>query len=129
MQQIASSQADSTQRRVFLFYPPGKAYQRGEDRSQGNIDQSSATAMRAPNDMGYAAAGLKSRGYQVFFRDYQSERQPVAQLIADFTAFRPDVVAISITNSTIFSDLEIVADLKSLSPFTAILKGALLKMI
>ena len=37
--------------KIFLFYPPGPQYQRGEDRSQGNIDQSTATTIRAPNDM------------------------------------------------------------------------------
>ena len=48
--------------RVFLFYPPGPQYQRGEDRSQGNVSDSAATVMRAPNDMGYASALLKQKG-------------------------------------------------------------------
>ena len=39
-----------------LFYPPGRFFQRGEDRSQGNVEQSTATSMRAPNDLGYAAS-------------------------------------------------------------------------
>ena len=42
--------------RVFLFYPSGPQHQRGEDRSQGNVSDSAATVMRAPNDMGYASA-------------------------------------------------------------------------
>ena len=46
--------------RCLLFYPPGDAYQRGEDRSQGNISDSAATVVRAPNDMGYACAILKN---------------------------------------------------------------------
>ena len=49
-------------KRVLLFYPPGPIYQRGEDRSQGNVSDSAATVMRAPNDMGYASAILKEMG-------------------------------------------------------------------
>lgn len=44
--------------RVLLFYPPGALFQRGEDRCQQNIDDGSAQAMRACNDLGYAAAIL-----------------------------------------------------------------------
>ena len=29
-------------KKVFLFYPPGPQYQRGEDRSQGNVDRLNA---------------------------------------------------------------------------------------
>ena len=46
----------SEKNKVLLFYPPGKIYQRGEDRCQQAVDGSSAEAMRACNDLGYAAA-------------------------------------------------------------------------
>ena len=112
--------------RVFLVYPPGAQYQRGEDRSQGNVTDSAATVMRAPNDMGYAAALLKRRGYVVSFRDYQTERLGTDDLLRDFREFRPAATFISITNSTILSDLAIVNRLKSLNPdLLVILKGAL----
>ena len=39
-----------------LIYPNGALYQRGEERSQGNIGKSTATSARACNDLGYAAA-------------------------------------------------------------------------
>jgi hypothetical protein len=50
--------ADMEKKRVLLFYPPGALFQRGEDRCQQNIDEGSAQAMRACNDLGYAAAIL-----------------------------------------------------------------------
>src|SRR5258708_24861002 len=117
---------DPIEKRVFLLYPPGPQYQRGEDRSQGNVTDSAATVMRAPNDMGYAAALLKRRGYEVTFRDYQTERLGTDDLLRDFREFRPAATFLSITNSTILTDLAIVSRLKSLNPdLLVILKGAL----
>ena len=48
-------------KKAFFFYPPGPQYQRGEDRSQGNIDTSTSTAMRSPNDMAYVSSQLKKK--------------------------------------------------------------------
>ncbi len=113
-------------KRVMLFYPPGRIYQRGEDRSQGNVENSTATTMRAPNDLGYGAATLKAIGHHVFLRDYQTSRRSVDELLADFADFAPDAIFVSITNATIFRDLELVARLKSLSPgLMVMLKGAI----
>jgi anaerobic magnesium-protoporphyrin IX monomethyl ester cyclase len=82
--------------------------------------------MRAPNDMGYAAALLRTLGYVVTFRDYQTERLSVEDLLRDFREFRPTATFLSITNSTILSDLDIIARLKQLNPdLLAVLKGAL----
>ena len=53
-------------KKVFLFYPPGDLYQRGEDRSQGNVTDSTATSMRAPNDMAYVSAQLKKKILKFF---------------------------------------------------------------
>ncbi len=113
-------------KKVMLFYPPGRFYQRGEDRSQGNVEQSTATSMRAPNDLGYAAATLKAAGFAVFLRDYQTERRAPADLLADFDRENPDAVFLSITNSTIFHDLELVRQLKARKPdLMVMLKGAI----
>ena len=46
-------------KKFFFFYPPGSQYQRGEDRSQGNVENSTATSMRAPNDMAYVSSQLE----------------------------------------------------------------------
>lgn len=113
-------------RRVMLFYPPGRFYQRGEDRSQGNVENSTATTMRAPNDLGYAAATLKAKGFEVFLRDYQTSLRTLEELLADFDRFAPDAVFVSITNATIFRDLELVASLKERRPgIMVMLKGAI----
>ncbi|EFL50644.1 Radical SAM domain protein [Solidesulfovibrio fructosivorans JJ]] len=113
-------------KKIMLFYPPGRFYQRGEDRSQGNVEQSTATSMRAPNDLGYAAATLKREGFAVFLRDYQTERLHPDDLFADFERENPDGVFVSITNSTIFDDLGLIAELAKRKPgLLVMLKGAI----
>ena len=69
--------------RVMLLYPPGKLYQRGEDRAQCNIEDSTASSVHACNDLGYAAAILRARGYEVFLRDYQTERKAFSDVERD----------------------------------------------
>lgn len=113
-------------KKIMLFYPPGRFYQRGEDRSQGNVEQSTATSMRAPNDLGYAAATLKKEGFAVFLRDYQTERLHPDDLFADFERENPDGVFVSITNSTIFDDLTLIGELAKRKPgLLVMLKGAI----
>ena len=60
-------------KKVFLFYPPGPQYQRGEDRSQGNVDNSTSTSMRAPNDMGYVSSQLDQKNIENIFTDYAAK--------------------------------------------------------
>ena len=69
---------------IMLIYPPGKLYQRGEDRSQGNIENATATSIRASNDLGYAASMLQKDGFDVFLKDYQTEKLGLDDLINDF---------------------------------------------
>ena len=114
------------QKKILVFYPPSKLYQRGEDRSQGNVEDSSATSMRAPNDLGYASATLKEKGYLVKLKDYQSENLKLPDLEKDFNEFKPDVIFVSITNATIYDDLSIINNLvKNHNKTTVIIKGAL----
>ena len=113
-------------RKFFLFYPPGPMYQRGEDRSQGNISDSAATVMRAPNDMGYASSILKKLHCEVDFIDFQTEKKTRQDLLIKFAEYDPDVIIVSVTNSTIFSDIEIVNLLKKeKNNIIIILKGAI----
>jgi radical SAM superfamily enzyme YgiQ (UPF0313 family) len=113
-------------KKVFLFYPPGDLYQRGEDRSQGNVTNSTATSMRAPNDMAYVSAQLKKKNIEVFFIDYPSEGKNYKDLETDFLKFNPDLACISTTTSTIKFDLEIVKSLKKISEKTKfVIKGSL----
>ena len=123
---FASAGLSSCKDRIFMFYPPGALYQRGEDRCQGNVSDSTATAMRAPNDMGYLSAILKQKGHDVFFRDYQTERLSLDILKVDFVDFSPSIIVLSVTNTTIKEDVEIATELKALKKdISIILKGAL----
>lgn len=112
-------------KRVLLFYPPGLMFQRGEDRCQQNIDDASAEAMRACNDLGYGAAILLKKGYEVKLKDYQSEKLSMDDLYHDFEEFKPDLIMMSITNTTIFDDLKIISDLKNRYNPVTVIKGAL----
>lgn len=110
--------------RVMLLYPPGKAYQRGEDRAQSNIDDSATISAHACNDIGYAAAILRNAEYEVFLKDYQTEKATEAQVKADIEAFSPDLIIISTTNGTILSDIDFVNWVVSFQQCEFILKGA-----
>ena len=111
--------------KVMLIYPPGELYQRGEDRNQGNIERSSATSMRACNDLGYAAAVLLREGYTVFLKDYQTERCSTEDLLADVREFKPDLLMLSVTNATIFEDIAIVNRIVPTHQVIIVLKGAI----
>ncbi len=111
---------------IMLIYPPGRSFQRGEERCQVDIGSSAANSNRACNDIGYAAACLKKEGYSVFLRDYQVENANVDSLVNDIRNEHPDIIFISITNGSIFEDLKIVNLIKEIKPDTIIiLKGAL----
>ena len=111
--------------RVMLLYPPGKLYQRGEDRAQCNIEDSTASSVHACNDLGYAAAILRNAGYSVFLRDYQTERKQFEDVARDFSVFRPDLVFLSTTNATIYDDLAFVRRVKEIIPCHIVFKGAI----
>lgn len=110
--------------RILLMYPPGKLYQRGEDRAQTNISESTASSMHACNDLGYACAILDGLGHDTVIRDYQTEKLAFEDVKADILSLRPDIVFISVTNSTVNSDIEFTGRLLLLHDFTVIFKGA-----
>ncbi|MDD3150365.1 MAG: radical SAM protein [Candidatus Gastranaerophilales bacterium] len=113
-------------KKIMLIYPPGGLYQRGEDRCQSNVKSSTATSIRAANDLAYCAAILQNKNYSVFVRDYQTELLKFEDLLDDFQAYNPDVLFVSITNATIFDDIEIMGKLKKIMPnLVVILKGAI----
>lgn len=112
-------------KRVLLFYPPGLLFQRGEDRCQQNIDDGSAQAMRACNDLGYAAAILLQKGYDVKLRDYQTQKDTIEDLYKDLDEYKPDMIMMSITNTTIFDDLKLLKEIRSKYETVVVVKGAL----
>lgn len=109
---------------VMLLYPPGKLYQRGEDRCQGNIEDSAAAEMRACNDLGYCAAVLKQKGYSVFLRDYATEFRTMEDVRQDLAAFAPDLIMLSTTVTTIFEDIRFFEEVHKICPAVLVLKGA-----
>ncbi|MCD7780182.1 MAG: B12-binding domain-containing radical SAM protein [Candidatus Gastranaerophilales bacterium] len=112
--------------KVMLIYPPGEIYQRGEDRCQINVEASVSNALRACNDLGYIASGLKKFDCSIFLKDYPAEKKTFVDLKQDISSFLPDVVFISITNGSIYNDLKIVKEIKDLkNDVVIILKGAL----
>lgn len=113
-------------RNILFFNPPGPLYQRGEDRSQGNVDSSSATSLRAPNDLAYMAAMVRRIGIEPHVRDYPAEQKTWSHFEADLRRLQPDAVVMSITHATIFQDVKAFDIAKRLNErVVTIAKGAL----
>ena len=111
--------------RIMLLYPPGKAYQRSEDRAQCNLDDSVVATIHACNDIGYAAAILRQHNYEVFLRDYQTEKTSFEEVESDIKRFKPDIIVVSTTNATILTDIEFIARIKEFYFCEFIVKGAI----
>ena len=111
--------------KVMLIYPPGKLYQRSEDRAQCNISESATGAVHACNDLGYCAAVLLEKGYEVFLRDYQTEGVRFAEVVKDVRTFQPDMIVLSTTNSSVKTDLAFLKKLSRFHRSICIVKGAL----
>ncbi len=111
---------------IMLIYPTGEIYQRGEDRCQINVNASVANSLRACNDLGYIAAILKKENYNIFLKDYPAEKLSFNDLKEDIINQNPDLIFMSITNGSIFNDIEIVKQIKEIkNDVCIILKGAL----
>lgn len=124
-----AEQAESSGK-LFAFYPPGGLFQRGEERCQANVDSSTATNVRAPNDLAMVSAIAKRDGWTVLCRDYAIEKHPPQTLLDDFDNFNPDMVFLSTTNTTIHEDLEVLRQLKHRQPnLGIIIKGGIFRDI
>lgn len=110
--------------KVMLLYPPGRLYQRSEDRAQCNISESAAGSVHACNDIGYCAAVLLKKGYDVFLRDYQTEGASFADAAADISAFRPDMIVLSTTNTSVKDDIAFLDRISQFHPCVCVIKGA-----
>ncbi len=109
-----------------LINPPGRLFQRGEDRSQGNIEDSAATSLRAPNDLAYMASVLRKSGIVSVIRDYPAEQLDWTDFEDDIRSFMPDILIMSITNATVYGDLRAFQYAKEKNPeIITIAKGAL----
>ena len=112
-------------RRIMLLYPPGKAYQRSEDRAQCNLDESVVATIHACNDLGYAAAILRQRNYEVWIRDYQTEKTSLELIQQEISAFAPEIIVISTTNGAICSDIDFLKWVDAFHHCTFAIKGAI----
>lgn len=110
-------------KKIMLIYPSGETYQRGEDRCQINVEASVSNALRACNDLGYVSAILKQNGYEIFLKDYAAEKQTFDDFKKDYNKFKPDIIFISVTNGSIYEDLNFVKNFAK--DVVVILKGAL----
>ncbi|MCR5041359.1 MAG: radical SAM protein [Clostridia bacterium] len=110
--------------KVMLLYPPGKLLQRSEDRAQCNLDDAATGAVHACNDLGYCAAVLLQKGYEVFLRDYQTEKASFEEVEHDVRAFRPDMIALSTTNTSVIDDLAFLDRISGFHKCVNVVKGA-----
>ncbi|MCR5040472.1 MAG: radical SAM protein [Clostridia bacterium] len=110
--------------RVMLLYPPGKLLQRSEDRAQCNLDAAATGAIHACNDLGYCAAVLLEKGYEVFLRDYQTEKASFEDVERDVRSFRPDMIALSTTNTSVIDDLAFLDRVSGFHKCVNVVKGA-----
>lgn len=116
----------NTLRTVLLINPPGPLYQRGEDRCQANIEESSAVSLRAPNDLAYMASMARLIGMGTVIRDYPAERLTWDDLENDLENVKPDVLVMSVTTATVIEDLRAFRMAKAFnSSIITIAKGAL----
>lgn len=111
--------------KVMLIYPPGKAYQRSEDRAQCNLEESAVVTVHACNDLGYAAQILRNRHYDVMLRDYQTEKTDSEQIREEIMSYLPDILVISTTNGAILQDIAFVNWMTEFHSCRMILKGAI----
>lgn len=98
--------------KILLINPPGPKFQRGEDRCQADIDHSSATSLRPPNNLASLSAVLKRDGHTTLIKDYPVEDGQSSHLFSDIKSFNPGIIIISTTEPTLYYDLDIVAQLK-----------------
>ncbi len=110
--------------RVMLLYPPGKLLQRSEDRAQCNVSESAANSVHACNDLGYCAAVLLEKGYEVFLRDYQTEGAPFDDVLSDINSFKPDMIALSTTNTSVRDDIDFINKINKSYKCVSVMKGA-----
>lgn len=112
-------------KKIMLIYPPVGNYQRGEDRCQIDVKASVANSFRACNDLGYVASILKNKEFEILLKDYPAENLSYLDFEFDFNMFSPDIVFISTTNGSLYSDIEFIKQIKRLKrDIVIILKGA-----
>lgn len=107
-----------------LIVPPTGLYIR-EDRCQTPIEDMKTIALRPPIDLMYSAASVEAAGCECKMVDYPAEKRGWDEFRADFTAFKPDVIMLSITTPSLHKDVEAARIAKEIDPnVLTVAKGA-----
>src|SRR5689334_14691595 len=102
-------------KKVFLIYPPTGVYMR-DDRCQAPVEGMTAQPNRAPLDLAYMAAMLEAIGVTCRIEDYAALKAPWERLEKDFSAFKPDLILVSVTTPTLQNDLAACRIAKKIDP-------------
>lgn len=109
---------------ALLINPPTGKYIRGEDRCQVPVEDLTATVSRMPLDLAYIAAGLVKEGFRTYIRDYPAEEKDVTDFYFDLLTLKPDLLLVSATMFTLYSDLSFLKLAKiNLPELQTIIKG------
>ena len=112
-------------RRVFFFNPPGRLFQRGEDRSQGNVEDATATVLRTPIDLCAMAAVARAQGASCRIVDFPAEGGNWDDFSRELDAAAPDVAVMSVTSATLLDDLRAMRMIRERFPWARLIaKGA-----
>jgi radical SAM superfamily enzyme YgiQ (UPF0313 family) len=80
--------------------------------------------MRAANDLAYAAAVLRTCGFAPVIRDWQTEGVSLPEAVRQAREVAPALTMISVTNASIYADLEFARTLQQAIGGIIVLKGA-----
>lgn len=112
--------------RIFLFNPPGRIFQRGEERSQGNVEDSTSTTLRTPLDLCAMAAVAQRMGASCHIIDFPAESGSWDDYRRILAAIKPQIIVMSVTNATVLDDLHAFHIARDMFPaILCIAKGAL----
>lgn len=110
-------------KRALLINPPSGMYIR-DDRCQVPV-KGLSSGLRTPLDLAYMAAVLEQEGYDCIIRDYPAELKEWQEFEKDIINGNPDIVIISVTTPTIYTDLLACGAAKRINPnILTIAKGA-----
>jgi radical SAM superfamily enzyme YgiQ (UPF0313 family) len=110
-------------KKAILINPPSGMYIR-DDRCQVPVKELSS-GLRTPLDLAYMAAMLEGEGFNCIIRDYPAEGRTWQSLKEDINLYKPQMLIISTTTPTIYTDLLACDIAKDINPhILTVAKGA-----
>lgn len=111
-------------KKVMIICPPcGERVNFGSDRCFGLSDIFPGKIVERNEEIRIAGA-LEKDGYEVFFRDYESEKLNYLSLLDDVLSFKPDAVYMKTCINGLFSDLKILRTVSSSLSDSLIILGS-----